>query len=164
MWERLQRFRALDSAARGIFLRGVVLLPLISFNLRLRGFTSTQAALRKFLPSSNEAARPAVGPTASPAAEHATEQAARTARMVRAAAYYGFGRPTCLEKSLALWWLLGRQGIASSLRIGTRKAAGQFEAHAWVEQNGAALNELDEPHQHYAAFDAAFPAIPREPG
>jgi hypothetical protein len=156
MWERLQRFRALDSAARVLFLRGSVLLPLISLGLRFRGFNATQAVLRNFLSSSNGATRP-------PAANEA-EEAARTARMVRAAAHYGFGHPTCLEKSLALWWLLARQGIASSLRIGTRKAAGEFAAHAWVEYKGAALDEFDEVHRHYAAFDAAFPAIPPDAG
>jgi len=72
------------------------------------------------------------------------------------------GVSTCLEKSLAPWWLLARQGIPSSLRIGTRKADGQFEAHAWIEYEGAALNELDEPHRHYAAFDAEFPPLPPE--
>ena len=154
MWECLQRFRALDPAARGLFLRGTLILPLISLSLRLRGFHSTQSVLRKFANSSEGATR----------SSRAAELAERTARMVRAAARYGLGRPTCLEKSLALWWLLGRQGIASSLRIGTRKAKGQFEAHAWIECDGAALDELDEPHRHYAAFDAEFATPPPEAG
>jgi hypothetical protein len=155
MWELLQRFRALDPASRGLFLRGTLILPLISLSLRLRGFNSTQAALRRFFSSSKVATQPEVSSAAA--------RAALTARMVRAAARYGLGRPTCLEKSLALWWLLGRQGIASSLRIGTRKASGQFEAHAWIEYHGAALNELEQPHQHYAVFDAEFSTLPTEP-
>jgi len=31
-----------------------------------------------------------------------------------------------------------------------------LEAHAWVEREGVALNEPEERHQHYAAFDAAL--------
>jgi hypothetical protein len=152
MWERLQRFRALEPAARGLFVRSAVLLPVIAASLRLRGFNATQASLRRLLSSSHGAA-PRFSPCAS-------EEAARTARMVRAAAHYGLCRPTCLEKSLALWWLLGRRGIASSLRIGARKANEQFEAHAWIEVDGEALNELDEPHHHYAAFNAEFSVPP----
>lgn len=79
--------------------------------------------------------------------------------MVRAAAYRSIGSATCLEKSLALWFLLGRQGILSSVRIGARKSGQAFEAHAWVECDGVAVNEAEEPHQHYAAFDEAFPVL-----
>jgi len=77
--------------------------------------------------------------------------------MVRSAAHRTLGRPACLEQSLALWWLLERQGIASSVRIGTRKTDEKFEAHAWVECEGVALNEPEEVHKHYAAFGEEFP-------
>ena len=91
-----------------------------------------------------------------------TARVALTARMVSSAAYRSFGKATCLEKSLAVWWLLGRQGIPSSVRIGTRKTGDKFEAHAWVECDGIALNEPEEPHRHYAAFDEAFPMLGTE--
>ncbi len=84
--------------------------------------------------------------------------------MVRAAVRHGIGQSTCLEESLALWWLLGRQGMASELRIGIRKNDEKFEAHAWIERDGKALNEPEAQHQHYAAFDAAFSALPPETG
>lgn len=155
MWERLQRFRTLDSAARGLFLRGAMLLPLISLSLRLRGFRATQAVLQSFLSSWKGAARPARASVGAP------KGVALTVRMVRAAAHHGLARPTCLEEALVLWWLLGRQGIASTVRIGTHKAGRQFQAHAWVECDGMALNEGGGLHRHYAAFDAAFPALPR---
>jgi hypothetical protein len=152
MWDRLQRFSALDRDARRLFLRASMVLPLISLSLLLRGFKATQVALRRFLPLANGSIEGAVHAEA--------DQVSRTARMVRAAAHYGIGDPTCLEKSLALWWLLGRQGIPSALRIGTRLNAGRFEAHAWVECDGAVLNEPDEPHRHYAAFQGSFSALP----
>jgi Transglutaminase-like superfamily len=43
------------------------------------------------------------------------------------------------------------------VRIGTRKSAEKFEAHAWVERDGVALNEPGEAHKHYAAFREEFP-------
>jgi len=84
------------------------------------------------------------------------------AHMVNTADRHGFVHPSCLAKSMTLWWLLGRQGIDSLLRIGIRKENDKFEAHAWVERNGAALNEPDEHHHHYAAFDAALSGLPPE--
>jgi len=152
MWEPLRRFRALEPRARGLFLRAAVLLPFISLSLRLRGFRATQSSLQKRLPRTLTA-------ISDQSSRTQAESTALTARMVRSAAYRTWGSPACLEQSLALWWLLGRQGIASSVRIGTRKTDQKFEAHAWVECDGAALNEAEEPHQHYAAFDEAFPAL-----
>jgi len=150
MWEPLRRFRALEPSARGLFLRAAVLLPFISLSLRLRGFRATQSSLQKRIDSGASSRYDPSDPAK-------VAGMALTARMVRSAAYRGLGTATCLEKSLALWWLLGRRGIASNLRIGTRKTGKKFEAHAWVECDGRALNEPEELHKHYAAFDEAFP-------
>ncbi|HSY32164.1 MAG TPA: lasso peptide biosynthesis B2 protein [Verrucomicrobiae bacterium] len=150
MWEPVRRFKALEPRARGLFLRAAVLLPFISLSLRLRGFRATQTSLQNHLPR-----------TLSGASDRSDGAQAQpiilTARMVRLAAHRTWGRPACLEQSLALWWLLGRQGIASSVRIGTRKTEEKFEAHAWVECDGMALNEPEESHKHYAAFGEEFP-------
>jgi hypothetical protein len=83
--------------------------------------------------------------------------------MVNAAIGHVWRASTCLEKSLALWWLLGRQGIACEVRIGARKRGGKFEAHAWLERDGVAINEPQQEHRHYAAFDATFPLQSSEP-
>lgn len=80
-----------------------------------------------------------------------------TSRMVNAAIRHVWRASTCLERSLALWWLLGRRGILCELRIGARKLEGKFEAHAWLECDGVALNEPQQEHRHYAVFDAGFP-------
>lgn len=145
MWERLRRFSALGRTARGLFLRAAALLPLISFSLRVRGFRKTQALLQGLFPTSNEEADSSL-----------PRRIELTVRMVRAAVRHSIGHPTCLEESLALWWLLGRQGIVSEVRIGVRKQNEKFEAHAWVESAGTALNEPESLHAHYAAFDAAL--------
>jgi hypothetical protein len=152
MWERFRRFSALERPARKLFLRAAVLLPLVAMSLRWRGFRATQAALQRFLSNTNPEHDPAL----------ISKDAAMTAHMVNAADRHGLVHPSCLAKSLTLWWLLERQGIASHLRIGIRKEREKFEAHAWVEREGAALNEPDEHHHHYAAFDAAFSSLPPE--
>jgi hypothetical protein len=149
MWERLRRFSALEAEARGIFLRAALLLPLISISLRMRGFGMTQGTLQRLFPSKQETI-------------DSRRCAELTARMVRAAVHHGVGHPSCLEESLALWWLLGRRGIASELRIGIKKDSPKFEAHAWVELGGAPLNEPETPHHHYAAFEGEISAAPPE--
>jgi hypothetical protein len=152
MWEKLRQFSALERPARGLLLRAGALLPLISLSLHLRGFRKTQAFLQKFLSTPNNIT-----------SESLPDRVDLTVRMVRAAVRHSPGHPTCLDESLALWWLLGRQGIAAELRIGVRKQEEKFEAHAWVERDGAALNEPESLHQHYAAFDAALSSMPPEP-
>jgi hypothetical protein len=152
MWERLRRFSALERPAQEVFLRAMALLPLVALSLRWRGFRATQAALQRFLSKANP----------EPAFVLVSKNAAVTAHMVNAADRHGFVHPSCLAKSLTLWWLLGRQGIASHLRIGIRKENEKFEAHAWVECDGAALNEPDEQHHHYSAFDGALSSLPPE--
>jgi hypothetical protein len=150
MWQAFLRYRALDPEARRLFWRAVRLLAVIGVSLRLRGFQQTKARLRKKLPV--------------PAAEHqgTADALQKTCRMVKAAAHYGPGHPTCLEQSLALWFLLQRQGIPAQLRIGVRKLPEKFEAHAWVECDGVALNQGEEIHRHYAAFEAEFSERPGE--
>jgi hypothetical protein len=128
-----------------MFQRAVFLLPRIAFSLRIRGFGKTKDGLQQKLSSSH-------GPGGSD--ERSCEAVQRTCRMVSAAARYGAFRPTCLAESLALWFLLREQGIDSTLRIGVRKASRKFEAHAWVEYAGAALNQREERHHHYSAFEA----------
>jgi hypothetical protein len=150
MWERLRRFSALERPAQSLFLRALLLLPLVSLSLRWRGFRATQATLQRFLSNVKSEQHQVQLP----------ERAALTARLVNSAGRHRLSPATCLAKSLTLWWLLGRQGIASHLRIGIRKQNEKFEAHAWVERDGAALNEPDEHHRHYAAFDGSLSAFP----
>jgi len=149
MWERLRRFKALERTAQTLFLRAMLLLPLGSLSLRWRWFRATQAMLERF-PSNGS------GGHDSP---EISKRAALTAHMVSVADQWGLLRFSCLAKSLTLWWLLGRQGIAADLRIGIKKEKETFTAHAWVERNGMALNEPEEHHRHYAAFDAEFSSM-----
>ena len=142
MWERLQRFNALPRPAKVLFLRAVLLLPFLAVSLRLRGFQATKRWLQKFPSHLKDF----------PSASACEAIVTLTARMIVAAQRFSPIHSTCLERSLALWWLLGRQGIASQLRIGVRKDGQKFAAHAWVEREGIAIGESEAPHLHYAAF------------
>jgi len=76
------------------------------------------------------------------------------ARMVAVAAGHGIYRSNCLKQSLVLWWLLGRRGIHSEIKIGiNRDGAEPLEAHAWVECGGQALNETEDVQQRFSAFE-----------
>lgn len=152
MLKSLRRFSALERTAQTLFLRASVMLPLVGLSLKFRGFDATRSRLRKALP--HVAQQMDSGSL--------NKQIALTAHMVNAADRHGLVHPSCLVKSLTLWWLLGRQGIPSELRVGVRKESGNLEAHAWVEREGIALNEPEERHRHYAAFDAALASLPEE--
>jgi len=152
MLESLQRFSALERPAQLLFLRALAMLPLVALSLRLRGFQPTRATLQKNL-------SPSVTRVDS---DSLSNKAALTAHMVSAADRHGLIHPSCLAKSLTLWRLLGEQGITSRLRIGIRKENGKLEAHAWVERKGVALNDPEERHRHYAAFDAALATLPAD--
>jgi Transglutaminase-like superfamily len=152
MWETLQRYRALDPESRRLFRRAAVLLPMIRASLRVRGYNKTFSSLQ---------AR--VNPAApAQSADSDAEQLRKTSRMVRAAVHHSLLHFTCLEESLGLWYLLRKQGIAPQLRIGVRKENGKFEAHAWVEHGGEALNQPEATHLHYAAFEKEFSEPPAE--
>jgi transglutaminase superfamily protein len=152
MLENLRRFNALERPAQTLFLRALLLLPVVSLSLKLRGFQATRATLQKTLSA----------PIPQPDSEFVNKRVALTAHMVNAADRHGPVYPSCLAKSLTLWWLLGRQGITSRLRIGIRMESEKLEAHAWVEREGTALNEPEENHRHYAAFDAALASLPKD--
>lgn len=51
----------------------------------------------------------------------------------------------CLSRSLALLWLLRRNGHGADLRLGVSLDGGTFAAHAWVELDGRVLNARAVP-------------------
>lgn len=59
---------------------------------------------------------------------------------------------SCLRRSLALWWLLRRQGIPSEVRFGGR-VADDVEAHAWLEVQGRALTDA-APSETFLTLEA----------
>ncbi len=151
-WSRYWRLSALE---RGLLWRALVLLPLTTMALRALGFRRWHAALARLAPLGPS-------PEVKPAPSYA-KRAQLTTRMVQAASREGLCRTNCLEQSVVLWWLLRRQGISSDLRIGVCKSGDGVAAHAWVEMAGMVLNDAQDVHQHYAAFDRAIVAAEVEP-
>lgn len=136
-----------------MFWHASILLPWLRWSLRLRGYGKTFASLQKRVPPAAKEADNRPG-------ERERVQAA--CRMVIAALQYSLLQYSCLEESLTLWYVLRKNGIAASLRIGVRKENEKFEAHAWVEHRGEALNQDEAMHRHYAAFEQDLQEPPAE--
>ena len=58
----------------------------------------------------------------------------------------------CLSRSLALCYLLRREGLDACLRLGGRRQGKSFEAHAWVELNGRVFDTSDDVRGLFAPF------------
>jgi hypothetical protein len=148
--ETWRAFWRLNGYARGLVLEAAAALLATWLGLRLAGFRRWKAVLAWFVPGLSVLGR-ASGPAAA-------DSARAIARLQQAAASHLFFRANCLEQSLTLWWLLRRRGIAAELRVGARKDAGRFEAHAWVEFEGAILNDAGDEHLHFVPFDGPLAA------
>ncbi len=132
MMRRVRALIALTWEERWVFAVSLLLLPLFAVGLHRLGMARMRALLE--------------GRSSPPAAEPLTPEryarARRIAVMVNAAARLSPYKANCLKRSLVYWWLLRRRAIASDLRIGVRKGAGEtLEAHAWVEAEGRVLND-----------------------
>ena len=60
-------------------------------------------------------------------------------------------RPSCLPRSLALWFALRRRGMPADVVFGAKRKP-SFEAHAWVEVAGAVVNDSDDVRLRYGVF------------
>lgn len=87
------------------------------------------------------------------------DEARKAAWIVNVAGRRGPWPANCLQRSMVLWWVLGRRGIAADLRIGVRRqpATGSMSSmmlfHAWIELDGAVINDTASVQDHYATFD-----------
>lgn len=126
-------FAALGRQERRLLLQAVLWLPLFKLGLWLFGFARFYTFIKQ---------RPAqVSPRTRHNVWEAQRIAKKTAVAVHRAAQHGFVQATCLPRSLLLFWLLQRQNLAATLIIGVHKHKRPLAAHAWVEFQGAALNE-----------------------
>ncbi len=74
--------------------------------------------------------------------ENASFRAAELALAVVRVAEFGISRPACLIRSIALRNLLSDAGIGGSIiRVGVRRDAEEFVAHAWVELEGNVIGD-----------------------
>lgn len=139
---RWAKFRTLSARDRVLLASAAVILPLLSVALRL-GSVQRVYRLINVLPR-----KPPISWDADRIAE-----GTRIARLVEVAARHTLGLPTCLPRSVALWFFLRRAGIEGRLCIGVRKHGVQLEAHAWVEHQGRVLNDTSDVGQRFRAFE-----------
>ncbi|MGA8222604.1 MAG: lasso peptide biosynthesis B2 protein [Candidatus Acidiferrales bacterium] len=138
-----RKFLHSNGLERGIALEAMLALAATWVGLRTMGFERWKTIMARL--SQNK-----VGATSAPTRP---ECVALIARMELAVARHLPFRTNCLEQSLVLLWLLGRRGIAAELRIGARKESDRFEAHAWVEFEGAPINDAGDEHHHFVPFE-----------
>lgn len=144
-------FCRLSGAERGIALEAAAGLTATWAGLRLFGFRHWNNLVARFATTTSENLR-ARGPSAVDSAQAITRLEGSAARSL-------FFRTNCLEQSLVLGWLLRRRGMDAEIRIGARKEAGRFEAHAWVELNGMVLSDSGEGHLHFSPFEGPISSM-----
>ena len=118
------------AGAAWLLTRAAGRLALVSAEIRLLGF---QHYLQRVPPAG-----------AAPVATSAVARSRRYARSIDRASRCPLLPAHCLERSAALHWWLRRDGLPSELRIGVRRQGGQIAAHAWVELDGAPINDRPE--------------------
>lgn len=155
-----RKLQSLPADERSLLAQALVLLPLTVLGVHLLGVGRWRRILAKLTPfrgirgANSSVAENQSQPTPALGDCPATRQQARViARIMRIAKEHGIYQPNCLQQSLVLWWLLGRNRIESEIRFGARKEAGQLLAHAWVECFGFALNESTDVCRHYSPFE-----------
>lgn len=120
----------------------VARLAVVRWSLRTRGFGSTLALVRRRAKS-----RPHVE------GADGASAAAMAIQLIEAAAWVPW-QAKCLEQSLALFWSLRTLGQTPILRIGVNPYG--FQAHAWVEVDGEAINEQLDTIRRLRSFPAVL--------
>lgn len=139
-----QRFWKLSPLERGMFFRGLWLLPITACHLRLIGLRNVERMMKLQVWSDQ-------GP-ASEGASNRTRITNAARRMTEAASRYGVTRGNCLSKSIVLWHLLRRHNLGATLCVGGRKAGDALEAHAWVELDGRILDGSGDIRKSFVLF------------
>lgn len=91
-----------------------------------------------------------------PCSEEAGSDAVRAVEyhVAMAGALYP-ARALCLEQSLALYWLLRRQGVAVKYCTGVQPFP--FVAHSWLEYQGEVVNDVAEHVKWFAPLPEQLP-------
>lgn len=134
------RWRALAAGERRLLLGLMAALPVVAALLRLSGVMRTARLLERM--SGNSPPRRADGVD--------MKDAQRLAQLAAVAGRRGAIAATCLRQALLVHWLLRRRGFSPELKLGVRKDADTFDAHAWVELQGAALGQGELAHMPFA--------------
>lgn len=150
LMRKLRSFRSLPVSEQHCYLSALALLPLVDLGLRLFSWQRCLFWAERWAKSGGAAGRDFPAPR-------------RIAWLVERAAQHCPWPATCLRRSLLLWAFLQRSGVACELRLGFRNPGGKFEAHAWVEWNGAPLNDGPDVRTRYAVPEQALAASKANP-
>ncbi|MBP6824689.1 MAG: lasso peptide biosynthesis B2 protein [Acidobacteria bacterium] len=148
---KLAKLKAMSGNERRLLLQAWLLLPVVRIMLWLAGYRRTFASLKFLLRLSGDQNDANLAETAS---RDWHQQAATFGRLVNGAATHSLIVVNCLPRSLVLWWMLRRAGLAVDLRIGVQKEADVFAAHAWVEYAGVPVN--DQSSEQYSPILSTF--------
>lgn len=134
-----QRWRGSSPTERRFLLRSVLELPLLHWQLRRLGMARTRDWLAKRrLPDLRGVLTPRV-----------------VAALIHTAGRRGIARATCLSRSLLLEALLRQAGYRPVLRIGVRREGSVVSAHAWIEVDGAVVNDAADVRERFQVLDLA---------
>lgn len=136
----LLRFMELPSNNRSLFVRAAWILPFMACATRVVGFQR----LQRWIEGRNGRREKKDDRTRT--------SPSTVARMVLVAARYGIARGNCLSRSLSLCYLLRHEGYDPHLRLGGRQEGISFEAHAWVELDGMAVDDQDDGCASFVPF------------
>ena len=132
--------------------RAMLAMPGAALLMRVMGYRRVKKLL----------ARLSAGAPQKPSATPNDPDLRMTVQLASFAAKHTLGKPSCLTRSLVLWWMLREQGLPSEMRIGERPAeAGKpgIRAHAWLELDGTVLNDSPTHVSAFAVFDK-MPDLP----
>jgi hypothetical protein len=135
-----RRLAELAPRDRWLLLQACVLLPLVALTRRLTSFRRLQDMLTRLLPPPDASAGDG---------EDRLIEARSVTRIIQIAAAYGVLPTNCLERSLVLWALLRRRGIAGEVCFGVRRDGDDLQAHAWVELDGVVLNDTADVGERF---------------
>lgn len=144
MISAFRRFCKLPPLERKMFVRGVLLLPITTWALRL-------VRIQTIMHRLGAGGRERLGPDRNQGETRTLAESA--GRMIEAASRYGVIRGSCLSKSLVLWHLLRREDLSPTIRIGGRKDGKEFAAHAWVELDGYVINDSGGLGKDFVPFE-----------
>lgn len=143
--DRLQKLRSLPSAERACLVRSWCALLGIEVALRCLPFTRVASFCQRLPATGNTAHVPALPPVT------------RLAWLVTVAGRHSPLGTSCLKEALALSWLMSREGLPTTLRIGVARHHDDLGAHAWLEHKGRIILGGTDADAY-----APFPPIPRE--
>jgi len=134
----------MSPADRRMLIEALTLPCWIWIGFRLLGVPRTQALVRRW----------ALGGKAGATTPTDPQLEIRSARRAQRIVQRNTGiSGNCLVRSLTLWTMLQRRALPTDLRVGFRKRDGRIEGHAWLEHEGAPINESLAEARSYVPYD-----------